>query len=1019
MRVRSWFKSRAYGLLVGASVTTAVAGLYAAGRLDRIALQWLDLHFRHVNRIAASDRVLMIDINDYAAERIHRWPWPRRLDARLVSVLHELGARTILMDILFAEPMEPRLDHPGLSKDADVDPPGAVHGWVTVDDAIHDDDELAAAIRAAGNVYLAMYYQASPPGQPLRRLWDAAEKVLSADPLIPLDRFRQALPDAPGKDWETFYHQARIRHQLLKQFTLSRDELAERLQTPPVEIEQYLAPVKRAVAQELVKRVPFPSRDRKGADPVGESSADFRVVHGLLLPGQDFDARSPDREDVLRAYRCVRALRAAVHSQPEVPESLRGRLEQGFNVTPPLDKLAEAARAVGFVTFVTDLDGVVRGLPLVADIDGRLVGQLGFAVARDLLGIDPASVHFDGGRLVMSTQSGAEFRVPIDADGKTLINWHVDPSDPRWQSSFKHLPVTRVMELVSNRSEIEESERRCALRLVEAVEWACGGQAAAYDDYLADVRERDRLRRATGVGSPDQIGERDRRLAELDKRIEAAHTQALQMLELTRGQTKGLEPQSDQERAFFERVESLSADLLDGRLRADVDRINAALRVRNAELAAELRATVEGKACFVGYTAAAVSDFVNSPVFENMPGVLAHANLVNTFLQGRFPRMAARWMNVLLIALAGALVTLLTASRGPWVSLISVVLLIGLLLTASAAWFAATATYVASIVPAGAVFVCWAFITLYRQLVEERAKRQFAQALAQYTSPAVAAQIAEQARPEDLAPRPREVTCFFSDLQGFTSISERLGAERTRELLNPYLEAMSGVLIRHGAIINKFMGDGIFAFFNPPILPCADHARRACQAALDSLAGLERLKADYRSGPLADDVRALSMRVGLNSGSVFVGDYGSATKLDYTCIGDAVNLAARLEPANKAFGTRIMISEHTARQAGDGFCLRQLGRLQVVGKRQVVGVAELLGRTGEVHGPAADYAELFNRLVEQFQRRLWDDAAGTWERCAETRPGDPALALYRRLIDDYCRNPPPDDWNQGIELTSK
>jgi adenylate cyclase len=506
---------------------------------------------------------------------------------------------------------------------------------------------------------------------------------------------------------------------------------------------------------------------------------------------------------------------------------------------------------------------------------------------------------------------------------------------------------------------------------------------------------------------------------QLERRIEATEARAIEFLEMTAEQLRALAQRSEEEEQLLGRVDQVLADLRDENLLAEVEQTNAALRVRNAELANVLRRKVEGRICFVGYTAAAVADMVNTPVFRSTPGVMAHANVVNSFLQGRFPRLAPRWMNTLLIVLAGAVVTLVTASRGPWVSLICVLLLVPLILAGSFVLFAGRLVYVAMIVAAMAVFVCWAFITLYRQLVEQRARRQFSRALAQYTSPAVAAQIARDTDPQDLAPHPGDVTCFFSDLQGFTAISERLGAERTRAILNPYLEAMSQVLNDHKAIINKFMGDGIFAFFNPPILACPEHQRAACEAALDSLAALERLKEDHAGGLLGRETAALFMRIGINSGAVFVGDYGSANKLDYTCIGDAVNLAARLEPANKVFGTAIMISGETRSGVGDAFELRPLGRLQVAGKLQAIPVYELLGRRGQVPDERRRYADAFGELVGHFGERRWKEAMAALQRCADLNSGDPALALYREHIERLRQHPPPDDWNRGIELTGK
>ncbi|MFQ5491313.1 MAG: adenylate/guanylate cyclase domain-containing protein, partial [Phycisphaerae bacterium] len=665
---------------------------------------------------------------------------------------------------------------------------------------------------------------------------------------------------------------------------------------------------------------------------------------------------------------------------------------------------------------------VVRRLPLVVDLDGFLVPQLGFALACNLLGVDLSSLGFDDGDLTLADADGRTYRVPLGPDGRSLLNWHLDRDHPQWRNSFEHLPVTRVMELVENRRIISQNQSRYALRMAQAVELVRGGPGAAYAEYEQAVRQLNRLtkQQASGLALSEQ--EQQRLATEagpLTERVAGMQADALAMLEQLGEQIEGLQPESPEEERVFAQVRSLSRDLLAGQLKRQIEADNAELAARNQELAADLRSHIQGKACFVGYTAAAVSDFVNTPVYKSAPGVLAHANMVNSLLQDRFVRLAPRWLNALLMVLAGLTMTLLAATRGPWVSLISVLLLISALLLASILLFVAKVTYVASAVAALTVFICWAFITLYRQLTEQQAKRQFSRALAQYTSPAVAAQIARQARVEDLAPRPREVTCFFSDLKGFTSISERLGAERTRELLNPYLEAMSQVLLEHRAMINKFMGDGIFAFFNPPIMECSDHAQRACAAAVESVRALQGLKERFADITLGQDMAGLEMRVGIHTGDVFVGDYGSASKLDYTCIGDTVNLAARLEPANKAFGTCLMISQATQEQLDGRFVCRPLGKLQVVGKKQAVSVFELLGRSRDLNAEQVSYAEDFARAVALFQARQWDQAKAAFQHCQQARQADGAAKLYLRHIAAFQDHPPPDDWNQGIELTSK
>jgi adenylate cyclase len=350
-----------------------------------------------------------------------------------------------------------------------------------------------------------------------------------------------------------------------------------------------------------------------------------------------------------------------------------------------------------------------------------------------------------------------------------------------------------------------------------------------------------------------------------------------------------------------------------------------------------------------------------------MPGVMAHANILNMVLQNRPAVRGSTWLNILIILLGGITITGVTSVRSPLFSVASLLVLVVVMLGVGGLVFRSFTYHFASIVAVTDVCVVWACVTAYRQFTEERARRQFQRALAQYTSPAVAARIAGKASVRDLAPQPASVTCFFSDLRGFTQLSERLGAERTRLVLNPYLGTMSRVLVEHNAIINKFMGDGIFAFFNAPIWPCASHSEAACACALACQTALGELNRRFaclpqfvgsavrtdafestrdgpHGGPYAlPDSEPLAMRIGIASGEVFVGDYGSDTKLDYTCIGDAVNLAARLEEANKALGTTILVDDACRGGAGDRFEFRSLGRIEVAGKTHPVEVHELLG----------------------------------------------------------------------------
>lgn len=992
-----WLR-RGWGLGIGALVTAAVAVIYLAGGWDGLTLSFLDFAFRRANRIDADSRIVMIDINDAALLRIHRWPWPRRMQADLVNVLSECGASAILLDLIYAEPTPGRIEHPALDPDFDAGSSGPVVGDISLEQAIYDDREFADAIRRAGNVYVAMYLRLADPDADIARRWETARELVESDPDISVQRFAATFAIGDAGDAADLLLQVRMGRLLRRDYSLTVDALASRLGVDVEDVERHLSAVKEIAARELVSEFMAES-------PAGK----FASLRAAVLPDLPADTQTPDVADLHRAFWRYEALRAVMTHRIDLPDVVRERIPSGFDVMPPIDVIAKAAKRIGFVSFRMDADGVLRHVPLAATVDGVALPQLAFALACDQLGIDPNAATYSvaDGRLTLRDRGGELVcRAPLDDRGEMLLNWHIDRNDPRWQASFSHIPASRVMEAALARRAIAENQVRLRLWTATAVELAYGDSSSTYLDYERMVRAYADRKRADAAGTE-----------ELVVKIERIETAALAQLVNLFGQIEGVTPQDKDEAILFDRIRSLHARLIEGDLRGQIERSNKVLGDRGDQLIGELRTTISGKLCFVGHTAAAQADMVNSPVFEDMPGVMAHANLVNTLLAGRIPRIASPAVQLTLIIVSGLVVTLLTASRGPWVTFISVVLLMPLLVGASllAMWW--SGFFLATVAPAIGVFVCWALITMYRQLTEQRQRRSFARELSRNTSPAIAARIADQLDDLDLSPQPQPITCYFSDLEGFTTISEDLSADQTQAMLNRYLGAMGETLVELGAF-NKFMGDGIFAFFNAPILPSDDHAAVGCRAALATAARLASLQTD-EAGDQSQQYRRLRMRIGLHTGPAFVGYFGSDNQSDYTCIGDTVNLAARLEAANKAFGTRILVSQSCKDAGGAGFAFRSLGMLQVKGKASAVPVYEMLGEAAEIDSADVSYAERFGEGVKYFQQRDWLSAADVWEACRRERPNDVAANLYAELTAGHAADPPPDDWNRAIVLTTK
>jgi adenylate cyclase len=267
---------------------------------------------------------------------------------------------------------------------------------------------------------------------------------------------------------------------------------------------------------------------------------------------------------------------------------------------------------------------------------------------------------------------------------------------------------------------------------------------------------------------------------------------------------------------------------------------------------------------------------------------------------------------------------------------------------------------------------------------------------------------------EGIEPSPggsiRNLTVMFSDVAGFTGLSERLG-DQIIPLLSSYLDTMSREVSSHGGTIDKFIGDAVMAFWGAPAAN-ADHALDACRAALACQRAL-------RSSGLTDDGgRPLTVRVGVNSGDMLVGNIGSEFRLNYTVIGDAVNIASRLEGANKEYGTEIIIGEETRRLAGDRIHVRELDRLMVYGRAGGIAIYELLGIAGD-GATLPDWAALYDRGLAAYRSRDFATAASLFQQVLDARTSDQPARMMLERCRQYLTSPPGDDWEATNAMKAK
>jgi len=290
-------------------------------------------------------------------------------------------------------------------------------------------------------------------------------------------------------------------------------------------------------------------------------------------------------------------------------------------------------------------------------------------------------------------------------------------------------------------------------------------------------------------------------------------------------------------------------------------------------------------------------------------------------------------------------------------------------------------------------------------LVEGRQRRLVVKALSQYVSPEVASQIDRDPGALKLSGERRTMTVMFTDIQGFTDLSERLDEHKLTDLLNYYLDEMSSIVLSTNGTLDKYIGDAIMSFWSAPIEQ-KDHALRACRAAI-AMEIREREIQDTLNGMGAS---GLLTRIGINTGPMVFGNMGSKQKFNYSVLGDAVNLGSRLEGANKFYGSRILIAQPTAEFVRETIVLRKLDVLRVKGKLKPMPVFEVLAEApgdNDLNFRVRHYEDAF----EYYQQRRWSDALAEIELLLSRYPGDaPAGALRERIIG-MAKNPPSTDWD--------
>ena len=299
-------------------------------------------------------------------------------------------------------------------------------------------------------------------------------------------------------------------------------------------------------------------------------------------------------------------------------------------------------------------------------------------------------------------------------------------------------------------------------------------------------------------------------------------------------------------------------------------------------------------------------------------------------------------------------------------------------------------------------------------LSEMGEKTMIREMFGQYLSPKVVEELVDDPSRVRLGGEEREMTAYFSDIAGFSSISEKLTPSQLVQALNEYLTEMCNIIVSYDGTVDKYEGDAIISFWGAPIAQ-KDHARLACHASIEMSKRIIELEDTWASAGIPE----LKVRMGLNSGPMVVGNMGSAQRMNYTIMGDAVNLAARLEGANKAYGSHMMISERTYQACENQVDVRELDTIRVVGKKEAVTVYELLDKKNETLSPMSDLVVQFSDALIKYKNRDFFSAKELFDKCLNIISADGPSRVYSERCALYLESPPPLDWDGVFTLTEK
>jgi adenylate cyclase len=863
-----------------------------------------DFFLQSRKQIKEDPRIILLDVDDTAIDKLGAWPWPRSYMADALIVLKEINARSVVFDIEYNTPSPAGINRIHLEQDIPYE-------------FKNKFDDLSGQF---------------------------------SDFFTAIHRKQISLDDA-----------AYFINDLIAYADETRDDLLETVEKLAVNNDDYLAQ-----AMGLFKDV----------------SAAYKV----------FETENQALSEKDRAILKER-LTLPVTKEYEPKDTY-------VDIQPSLLPMMQSAKHNGYVNVIIDPDGKRRRLNPLVFIDGEAYTQLVFTTVLEWLGNPPVSltknkVSIHGAKI---GENLVRIDIPLDKDGNMLINW----PQKSYNDSFTHVSI---YELVNYKRSIDElSLLFASLELRDAWKFP-----SVYPvNYLTQEKKR-----------VDYC---------LELALEAQNEEA------TNDYIEAMEDWLESIKDFFEQEYNTIVIETMEELANSADENQATLLLQEAQLFSQLyddashlfsvtktnkallKERLEGSLCIIGYSGTGTTDIGATPFDKQYINVGTHASFANTIFQQDFLQESSQLIDIiftLLIPLAFYFIAMhLNSTRLGISGILAIILCIIIPLFI----FKFTGYYFKLFPALVALTLSYLIYSLIRYFRESREKSFLQKAIGTYVSNEVLNEIIEDPTKLKLGGESRHMSVMFSDVKGFSSISEKLTPEQLVTLLNTYLTGMSNIVLDEKGVVDKYEGDAIIAFWGAPNI-LENHAYHSIAAAVK----MKALEAELNKTFIEENKSPVPLltRFGINTGEMVAGNMGTERKMNYTVMGNAVNLAARLEGVNKMYGTWILTTDYTAKEAGDEFMYRRLDQVRVVGINKPVQLLEVIDFKNSINSEKESFLKDFEKALDLFNERNYKAAQDIFDNLLKINAEDGPSTIYRDRCIDFIKSPPAKDWDGVFNLTQK